>query len=197
MDAAVAGTAIRMPALAGGDPAGSAAADPRHPAPRQGVLAPARIAPRRPAPALDPGTGSLAWSGQQLGRQAGRMTRGRGRPCHLRARSEGQSRYRVDNHGHHHVVDNLAAYALAAGTHPANMPDKDEVPAACNISTGPVTGIAARTSAQRRQEQQSQVADSTIAAWNSARADSRLPHHLRRTPCRIGPASWPSQTAST
>jgi hypothetical protein len=29
-------------------------------------------------------------------------------PCHSRATSEGQSRYRTDNHGHYHLTTELA-----------------------------------------------------------------------------------------
>src|SRR5215216_4474804 len=51
------------------------------------------------------------------------------RPCHLRATPDGQSRYPADNHGHCHPSMSWFSFPLPARTHPANMPDKDEVAA--------------------------------------------------------------------
>jgi hypothetical protein len=48
------------------------------------------------------------------------------RSCHSRATSDGQPRYRADNHGHIHATDELVVLAGPARTHPANVPDKDE-----------------------------------------------------------------------
>jgi hypothetical protein len=47
-------------------------------------------------------------------------------PCHSRATSDGQPRYRADNHGHIYATDELGILAGPARTHPANVPDKDE-----------------------------------------------------------------------
>ena len=49
------------------------------------------------------------------------------RSCHSRATSKGQSRSPADNHGHICTTDELAVLAGPARTHPANVPDKDEV----------------------------------------------------------------------
>jgi hypothetical protein len=53
------------------------------------------------------------------------------RSCHSRATSKGQPRYRADNHGHFHPTVELVVLAGPARTHPANMPDKEEVPSPC------------------------------------------------------------------
>jgi hypothetical protein len=44
--------------------------------------------------------------------------------CHPHAISEGQSRYRADNHGHRRRPLSWPRHAPPARTHPANMPDK-------------------------------------------------------------------------
>ena len=52
----------------------------------------------------------------------------RHRSCHSRAKSDGTSRYRADIHGHFHPTLELVVTAGRARTHPANVPDQDEVP---------------------------------------------------------------------
>ena len=60
------------------------------------------------------------------------------RSCHSRATSKGQSWSAADNHGHIHATDELVVLAGPARTHPANVPDKDEVP-------GPSLGVRSAT----------------------------------------------------
>jgi hypothetical protein len=44
--------------------------------------------------------------------------------CHI----QGSIRYAADNHGHSYAADELVVLAGPARTHPANVPDKDELP---------------------------------------------------------------------
>ena len=66
--------------------------------------------------------------GAAPGNEAGLSHAGPHRSCHSRATSEGQSRCTADSHGQSRRPHSRTSLARPAGTHPANVPDKDEVP---------------------------------------------------------------------
>jgi hypothetical protein len=88
---------------------------PRHVCPRQLVDAAAAFN-QEPSPRGVTGASGIALADFGL-----RMSWS---ACHPHAISEGQSRYRADNHGHRRRPLSWPRHAPPARTHPANMPDR-------------------------------------------------------------------------